>query len=102
MSDYKKNVEVMAYSLALMLAPIVVLSEDDSFDIYELGLFDQWNVADKIAAEYRNEVEIDPMMVRTIGVEESYRKSLLREFAYSISDSCEQWIRRIQKDDKGA
>ena len=100
MSDYQKNIEVMAHSLALMLAPLVVLSEDDSLDVYSLSENVQTLIANNMLAEYRNEIEIDPLMVRTIGMLASYKKALLNEFYFSISDSCEQWIRTIQKEDK--
>lgn len=99
MNDNQKNIEVMAHSLALMLAPIVVLSEDDSLDVYSLSDEMQAGIAHKMHNEYRNEFEIDPLCARTIGVESAYRKALLNEFYRSISDSCEQWIRRIQKND---
>lgn len=102
MNDYQKNVEVMAHSLALMLAPIVVLSEDDSLDVYSLSDETRLQIATKMMNEYRSELEIDPLCVRTIGLESAYANALIHEFYRAISDSCEQWIRRLQKDDKGA
>jgi hypothetical protein len=100
MNDFQKNKEIMAYSLAQMMAPLVTLSEDDSLNVYDLPLGLQDEIADKMYKEYRNKIEIDPLMVRTIPIEQAYAKALLSEFYSSISDSCEEWIRTIQKDDK--
>ncbi len=99
MNNYQKNREVMAHSLAMMLASKFVLSDDDSLNVYDLPLGLQNEIADKMYKEYRNKVEIDPLMVRTIPIEQAYSKALLSEFYYSLSDSCEEWIRTIQKED---
>lgn len=99
MSDYQKNVEVIAHSIALMLAPTVVLSDDDSFNAEELELNSHYDVIDKMAAEYLNDVEVSPDIVRTNGVLQAYSMALFAEFNNHISDSCEEWIRKIQNDD---
>lgn len=99
MSDYQKNVEVMAHSIALMLAPTVVLSDDDSFNAEELDLSKQYDVVDKMAEEYLNNIEISPEQVRRYRAIHAYRKALFAEFNNHISDSCEEWIRNIQNDD---
>lgn len=98
MSDYLKNIEVMAHSLALMLAPIVVLSEDDSLDIYMLDQKIKTSIVEKMKSEYFNSIDIDPAVVRVVGLSDAYSNEMKREFDNFISDSCEQWIRRLQKE----
>lgn len=99
MTDYQNNVEVMAHSLALMLAPIVVLSEDDSLDTYNMAPRVHAEIASKMRLEYLNDVEIDPEIVRSEGLETAYRLALFLEFDNHISDKCESYIRTIQKGD---
>lgn len=99
MSDYKNNIEAMAKSLALMLAPIVVLSEDDCISSDNITELQEKAIAVKMAAEYLNDIEIPPALVRKYGIERIYTESLITEFYNHISDSCEQWIRRIQIED---
>lgn len=99
MNQYTRNREIMAHALAQELAGKVVLSDDDSLNVFNLPDSIQAEIAKKLRAEYRNEVEIDPLMVRTIGLEQSYDKALLREFDNHMSYDCEEWMRTFKRED---
>lgn len=102
MSDYTRNREIMAHTLAQKFVGRVPLLHDDGIDLKTFTSAQHDEIVKTMRAEYYNDVEVSMDAFRKDGAEKALDAALLKEFDDHIMYDCESWLRRFAKEERAA